>query len=55
MPSEQEVVESGMDVADMNARLLRKVEELTLYIIQQEREMREVKKRLEEVENRVLE
>lgn len=35
-PSEAEVREQGMDVAEMNALLLRKVEELTLHAIDQQ-------------------
>lgn len=33
-PSEKEVQENGVDVGDMNSKLLQKVEELTLYIIE---------------------
>jgi hypothetical protein len=36
LPSESEVRERGMDVAEMNALLLRKVEELTLHAIDQQ-------------------
>ena len=46
IPSEKEVAENGVDLGEMNRRLLQKVEELTLYIIQQEKEMRVVKERL---------
>jgi hypothetical protein len=35
VPSAQEVVNTGIDVAEMDATLLKKVEELTLYIIEQ--------------------
>lgn len=33
IPSEAEVLENGIDVAEMNGLLLKKIEELTLYII----------------------
>jgi hypothetical protein len=33
VPSAEEMVKNGMDVAKMNALLLRKIEELTLYVI----------------------
>jgi hypothetical protein len=33
IPSESEIKKSGMDVAEMNALLLKKIEELTLYVI----------------------
>ncbi|SEW52686.1 hypothetical protein [Chitinophaga arvensicola] len=34
IPSEKEVAENGLDLGDINHQLLKKVEELTLYIIQ---------------------
>ncbi len=46
VPSEKEVQSSGIDMADMNARLLRKVEEQALYII-------ELNKKLMALEQRV--
>ncbi|MBS1774770.1 MAG: hypothetical protein JSS64_00630 [Bacteroidetes bacterium] len=33
IPAAAEVVNQGIDLAEMNARLLQKVEELTLYVI----------------------
>ena len=36
MPSQQEVAEAGLDMTDMQLRLLRKVEELTLYAVKQQ-------------------
>jgi len=39
VPSAKEVERSGFDVGDMNKRLLEKVEELTLYIIQLKKEI----------------
>jgi len=36
VPSEKEVSENGYGLAQMNEILLKKVEELTLYIIQQQ-------------------
>jgi hypothetical protein len=44
VPSVAEVVEKGIDVGEMNTLLLKKVEELTLYIIQQQKEINELKK-----------
>ena len=34
IPSSEQMVENGMDVLQMNAKLLEKVEELTLYTIE---------------------
>ncbi len=42
MPSAQEVVEHGIDVARMDAKLLEKIEELTLYIIEQDKRIKEL-------------
>ncbi len=36
VPAEKEVVENGINVAEMDAVLLKKIEELTLYVIEQE-------------------
>lgn len=38
MPSEQEVIKEGIDLGEMNKLLTKKVEELTLYLIQQKEE-----------------
>ncbi|HUW06790.1 MAG TPA: hypothetical protein VMW01_11080 [Williamwhitmania sp.] len=47
VPSEAEVKESGVDVAKMNAILLQKVEELTLYVIKQQEEIKELKNKID--------
>jgi len=39
VPSAKEVTESGIDLAEMNATLLKKVEELTLYVIELEKKV----------------
>lgn len=38
IPSEKEVIEKGVDVGEMNRLLVKKVEELTLYLIEQKSE-----------------
>lgn len=38
MPSAEEMVKNGLDVATMDAKLLEKIEELTLYMIQMQKE-----------------
>jgi len=45
VPSAAEVEENGVNVGEMNAILLQKVEELTLYIIQ-------IEKRLSDLESK---
>ncbi len=43
VPSAQEVSENGQNLATMNAILLRKIEELTLYVIELKRELNDLK------------
>lgn len=47
VPSAEEVKESGIDVATMDAKLLEKIEELTLHVIELEKKCNELKKELE--------
>lgn len=47
IPSVREVKEQGMSLVEMNKKLLQKIEELTLYIIDQQRQIDELKKRKE--------
>lgn len=37
IPSEEEVLKNGINLGEMNAKLLQKIEELTLYIIEQQK------------------
>jgi hypothetical protein len=46
IPSADEVAANGVLLGDMNKKLLEKVEELTLYIIQMNKELQEVKSQL---------
>jgi hypothetical protein len=39
IPSEKEVVENGVDLAQMNKLLLMKIEELTLYLVEQQKQI----------------
>ncbi|RYE25147.1 MAG: hypothetical protein EOP51_05105 [Sphingobacteriales bacterium] len=39
VPSADEVVKDGIDVATMDAKLLQKIEELTLYVIKQQKQI----------------
>ena len=43
IPSEKEVLENGVDTGEMNKLLLKKVEELTLYIIELEKKIEQIK------------
>lgn len=45
MPSAAEVKTNGFDLGEMNAKLLQKIEELTLHLIRQQKEIEQLKKR----------
>lgn len=47
IPSEAEVLENGIDLGAMDARLLQKIEELTLYTIEQEKKLEAQQTQLE--------
>ena len=49
VPSEQEIMENGLNLGDMDAILLRKIEELTLYVIDLKKENQAIKAELESV------
>ncbi|CAL2059451.1 hypothetical protein [Tenacibaculum sp. 190524A05c] len=49
IPSAEEVSENGIELGEMNKKLLEKVEELTLYTIQQEKELDKQGKEIEEL------
>ena len=45
IPSVEEVVRDGIDVQTMDAKLLQKIEELTLYVIELKKEINQLKKK----------
>jgi hypothetical protein len=47
VPSEKVMKEEGIDLAEMNVKMMEKIEELTLYLIQQNKELEKVKAELE--------
>ena len=49
IPSEKEVKENGIDLGDMQSKLLLKIEELTLYILQQEKKMADMQNQINEL------
>ena len=51
IPSAQEVEENGIDLGDMQSKLLLKIEELTLYILQQEKKMADLQNQINELKN----
>jgi hypothetical protein len=45
IPSAEEVKNNGIDLGEMNAKLLQKIEELTLHLIDQEKRIKELEQR----------
>ena len=43
IPSEKDVKENGISLGEMNAKLLQKIEELTLYMIEQQKQINELR------------
>jgi hypothetical protein len=43
IPSEKEVIENGLSVGEMNRKMMEKIEELTLYVIELEKEVKKLK------------
>ncbi|MDI9363581.1 MAG: hypothetical protein QM541_01425 [Flavobacterium sp.] len=50
VPSASEVAANGIDLGDNQAVLLKKIEELTLYVIEQQKQMKLMSKRINELE-----
>lgn len=50
IPSEEEVLKNGINLGEMNAKLLQKIEEMTLYMITQNKQIIDLQQRLEKVE-----
>ena len=55
IPSAAEMEALGVNIAEMNKLLLQKIEELTLYVIQQNQALKEKEKRLCEIERKLNE
>ncbi len=50
IPTEKEVLENGIELGEMQAKLLEKIEELTLYVIELKKENEELKNRISALE-----
>ena len=53
IPSEQEMIKKGLDVGEMNKLLMKKVEELTLYLIEKDRQLKDQEKINREIAGRM--
>ena len=49
VPSEAEIFENGLNLGEMDAILLRKIEELTLYVIDQQKKIEQLNAQLDEL------
>jgi len=50
VPTTEEAIKNGVELKEMNILLLKKVEELTLYMIQQNKEIKELKNKVQQYE-----
>ncbi|WP_422359416.1 hypothetical protein [Reichenbachiella sp.] len=53
IPSEVEVTENGIKLGEMNAKFLQKIEELTLYLIEQNKELKSANMKIEKLQKEV--
>ncbi len=51
VPTQDEISKDGMDVYEMNAVLLKKLEELTLYVIEQQKQIVELENEIKNIKN----
>ncbi len=49
----KEVEEKGADIGDNQAALLKKIEELTLYLIEQQKELKSLRQEIAELKSRI--
>ena len=54
IPSEEEVLKNGINLGEMDAKLLQKIEEMTLYMIEQNKRMDKMEKENNELKNNQL-
>lgn len=50
IPSEQQIKDEGIDVTEMNVKMMEKIEELTLYLIQQNKEIEKLKAEIQRMQ-----
>nr|WP_315424088.1 hypothetical protein [uncultured Pedobacter sp.] len=53
VPSAQEVKQNGIELGEMNKLLLQKIEELTLHLIEKDKTIASILKRMDEIEQKV--
>jgi hypothetical protein len=53
VPAAEEIKKEGLDLGNNQAVLLKKIEELTLYIIQQQKQLEAQQKRIDTIEKKM--
>ncbi|MHC0446382.1 hypothetical protein ACWA1F_13310 [Flavobacterium sp. 3-218] len=53
IPNEEEVLKNGINLGEMDSKLLQKIEELTLYVIEQNKRLDKVEKENAELKNEI--
>lgn len=53
IPSEKQMVENGLNVNEMQIKLLLKIEELTLYVIEQNKQNKDLQKQIDELKEQL--
>ncbi|MDQ0638322.1 hypothetical protein QF042_001887 [Pedobacter sp. W3I1] len=53
IPDAQEVKENGIELGEMNKLLLQKIEELTLHLIEKDKTIKGILKRMDEIEKKI--
>jgi hypothetical protein len=53
IPNEEEVLKNGINLGEMNAKLLQKIEELTLYMIEMKKKQSELENTVKELNNKL--
>lgn len=54
VPNEEEVLKNGINLGEVNSKLLQKIEKLTLYIIQQDRKIYFQEDKIKELEKEII-
>ncbi|MNL27405.1 hypothetical protein D3C87_1489960 [compost metagenome] len=55
IPSASEVKANGIDLGEMNAKLLQKIEELTLHLIEKDKEIKSIQTDYQELKKMIVE
>lgn len=53
IPAADEVVKSGLGIGEMQNKLLQKIEELTLYVIEQNKQNKDQQKQIDELKEQL--